>query len=314
MSYEVIKVPAPKEVGEVNCILVDGEKPVLIDPGPDTQEALEAVREGLERNGLSIEEIEKVLVTHPHSDHFGNARRVKELSGAEICVHPDAARIVENFTEYRDRQIEFFSDYLSRMGIERDGLSEILEKGLPNTYRQNLSVDREIVDGDVIDTGACSLEVMKVEGHAKGSLCFRLNENIIFTGDFMLPDITPNPMLMLPEEDSNPPSSLELYLGSLKDFRSRHESGYGGHEGLIEDLGERAVEIEEHHLERKEAMLEQLENGMTAFELMQEFFGNLPEDQYFLGMAEVISHLRLLEEDGSVSRSKEDGVVVFRED
>lgn len=312
MSYDVIKVPAPKEVGEVNCILIRGEEPVLIDPGPDTQEALDAVRKGLERNGFSIEEIEKVLVTHPHSDHFGNARRVRELSGADICMHPDAARIVEDFTDYRGRQIEFFSEYFSRMGIRRDDLSDILEKGLPNTYRQDLSVDREIVDGDTIETGNCSLEVMKVEGHAMGSLCFRLDEDVIFTGDFMLPDITPNPMLMLPEEGSEPPSSLELYLGSLEDFRERTEEGYGGHEGLIDDVGERAIEIEKHHVDRKEAMFGQLEEGMTAFELMQKFFGDLPENQYFLGMAEVISHIRLMEEDGSVSRTEEDGVVVFR--
>jgi hypothetical protein len=51
---------------------------------------------------------------------------------------------------------------------------------------------------------------------------------------------------------------------------------------------------------------------MTAFELMQKFFGDLPEDQYFLGIAEVVSHLRLLEEDGSVSRSEQDRVVTFR--
>lgn len=311
-GFEVIKVPAPKEVGRVNCILVEGDQPLLIDPGPETDEAFEAVEGGVRDAGYEIGDIEKVLVTHPHSDHFGNARSVREASGADICMHPDSAEIVEDFIDYRQRQIDFFSEYFGRMGMKGDTQS-ILEKGLPNTYRDDLEVDRELSDGEKIDTGEFTLRCIAVQGHARGSMCFSIEEeDTIFTGDFMLPEITPNPMLMLPEEGDNPPSSLHLYLDSLEEFIDRDETGYGGHEGGIEDVGERAEDIMEHHRGRKEAMLDAMDGETTAFHLMQEFFGDLPENQYFLGMAEVISHLRLLEEEDKVDRRKEEGVVRFK--
>lgn len=309
--FEVIKVPAPKEVGKVNCILVEGEEPLLIDPGPETEEAFQAVKDGLADAGYRLDDLENILITHPHSDHFGNARKVREVSGADICMHPDSADIVEQFIQYRQRQIEFFSDYFEKMGMKGD-IESILEKGLPNTYRDDLEVDRRLSDGEKIRSGDLTLRCIAVEGHARGSMCFSIEESdVVFTGDFMLPDITPNPMLMLPESGENPPSSLHLYLDSLGRFLEREESGYGGHEGRIESIGERAEEIMSHHHGRKEDMLEAMEGEITAFRLMRDFFGELPEDQYFLGMAEIISHLRLLEEEGEIQRRIEDGVVRF---
>lgn len=312
MEITVIKVPAPKEVGKVNCILLNSEKPVLIDPGPDTEEAFEAVLEGLEKNNVGLEDVEKVLVTHPHSDHFGNARRIKEAADIDICMHKDAAEIVENFREYKNRQIKFFSSYFPRMGIEDAEIEKALDRGLPNTYDTNMDVDVLLEDGDTINLGSTDLECVEVQGHARGSMCFKLAENeIVFTGDFILPDITPNPMLMLPEEGSQPPSSLDLYLSSLKSFNAGRLKGYGGHEGLISDVPSRIEEIINHHMERKEKMFAELETDMTAFELMNKFFGQLPEDQYYLGMAEVIAHLRLLENEEKVEREEKDGTVIF---
>lgn len=312
MEVHVIKVPAPKEVGKVNCILLNAEKPVLIDPGPNTQEAFDAVIDGLKRHNVEIEDVEKILITHPHSDHFGNSQRIKQISGADICMHEDAAEIAENFREYKNRQIEFFSDYLTRMGAPKNEIGDALDQGLPNTYNTDLEVDDRLIDGDRIDLGSTDIECVKVEGHAKGSMCFKLKEKkMVFTGDFILPDITPNPMLMLPDKGSQPPSSLELYLSSLKSFDADGLEGYGGHEGVIEDIDKRVEEIVSHHQERKEGMFAELEDEKTAFQLMEKFFGELPEDQYYLGMAEVIAHLRLLENEERVERKEKDGTMFF---
>lgn len=312
-SFEVIKVPAPKEVGEVNCILVKGDRPVLIDPGPETEEAFEAVEEGVRNAGYEMGDVDKVLVTHPHSDHFGNARNVREVSGADICMHADSADIVEDFINYRQRQIDFFSEYFDRMGMSGE-IESILERGLPNTYRDDLRVDRRLSDGEIVKSGDLELQCTGVRGHAKGSMCFEIREgDTVFTGDFMLPDITPNPMLMLPDEGRNPPSSLHLYLNSLEEFLESDKNGYGGHEGVIENVGERTDEIIDHHHERKENILETMDGQRTAFQIMQNFFGGLPEKQYFLGMAEIISHLRLLEKEERVKRREEDGIVLFEQ-
>ncbi len=312
MNLDVIKVPAPKEVDKVNCILLDAEKTILIDPGPNTEKAFNAVIDGLKRNNVKPEDIESILITHPHSDHFGNAHRMKQVSEAEICIHREAAEIVENFQSYKRKQIEFFSDYFRRMGVREEEIEQALEEGLPNTYSTVLEVDRNLEDGETIDLGSETLKCVKVEGHAKGSMCFILNEKeLAFTGDFMLPEITPNPMLMLPEGDSKPPFSLILYLNSLHSFKSYSMKGYGGHEDLIEDVGERATKIIKHHEERKEEIFDEIKGGVTAFQVMESFFGELNKDQYYLGMAEIISHIQLLEKEKRVERKEKNGKLVF---
>ena len=138
-----------------------------------------------------------------------------------------------------------------------------------------------------------------------------VDEVVVFTGDFMLSEITPNPMLMLPAEGDKPPSSLEMYIGSLQRFLEKTESGYGGHEGRIESLGERAEEIIDHHHSRKSDILAVMGEAVTSFQLMKDFFGDLPENQYYLGMAEIISHLKLLEKENKITRFKDNGKVYF---
>ena len=59
-----------KNYFENNCnsFFVDGTKKVLIDPGH--RHLFQHVRRGLERIGISPEQIDAVLVTHGHPDHL----------------------------------------------------------------------------------------------------------------------------------------------------------------------------------------------------------------------------------------------------
>ena len=71
-----IPVPTPFPVGPVNVHLIAREPVTLVDTGPLTEDAWDALRHGLARHGFRVEDVERVLLTHGHQDHFGLAARI----------------------------------------------------------------------------------------------------------------------------------------------------------------------------------------------------------------------------------------------
>src|SRR5215207_6711399 len=105
MKIIPISVPTPFYVGPVNVYLIAEDPVTLIDTGPKTKEAIEALREGLRRAGFRIRDVRRIVLTHAHEDHCGLASSVRdEAKDAEVLVHGwetghRAARL--EYTEHR---------------------------------------------------------------------------------------------------------------------------------------------------------------------------------------------------------------------
>lgn len=73
----------------VNFYVIRGEKTILFDTGaflsPDQMKAL------LEENGIDPKEIELIVIGHGHYDHCMLAKAWKEMTGAKILCHKNAA-------------------------------------------------------------------------------------------------------------------------------------------------------------------------------------------------------------------------------
>ena len=88
MKIIPISVPTPFYVGPVNCYLIHEDPLTLIDTGPKTREAVEALREGLRRARVRPADLRRIVLTHAHEDHCGLARSLRdEAKDAEILVH-----------------------------------------------------------------------------------------------------------------------------------------------------------------------------------------------------------------------------------
>ncbi len=73
-------------VRETNCYLVrDGERAVLIDPGPPGGAAKVTV--ALTAAGVRPEDIRLILITHGHLDHYGATPEVKTWCGAPVAAY-----------------------------------------------------------------------------------------------------------------------------------------------------------------------------------------------------------------------------------
>src|SRR5690242_13285238 len=102
-SIDAIPIPLP-HVGSVNAWLLRGDPLTLVDTGPRSELALDALERGLRLRGLAIEDVELVIGTHHHHDHVGLAATIKQRSGARIALLEPAA--------------DYSSRYLD--GVERD--------------------------------------------------------------------------------------------------------------------------------------------------------------------------------------------------
>lgn len=135
-----------------NCWIVGKEsvgEGLVIDPGGNS----ETINHAIDETGLDIKII---VLTHGHSDHIAALRDIQDKTGAEVAIHIEDA----DFLEGR-------GSYSSQFGI---------------SYRTPHPPERLLREGDTIDVGGMSFEVMHTPGHTPGSICL-LTDFGIFTGD-----------------------------------------------------------------------------------------------------------------------------------
>ena len=307
-----ISISTPFSVGRVNTYAFTKNGLTVMDPGPATEEAYETLQASLNDIGHRIEAIDRVLITHPHMDHFGQAQRIVDESGADVFAHADAVDRLTDPIEYFKREQRYFRPFLSSMGMPQNTVETVLELPEPYTdYQRPIEAVETVADGETLDIGI-ELECLATPGHVPGSLCFfAAAEDVLFTGDHVLPNVTPNPLLTLrPGTDDERTRSLPTYiesLGKMLDFEST--TGYGGHGDPIADVEARARETISHHQERKEqiAGLIAEHETTTAYRIMREMFPELPATEMFSGMSEVIGHFDMLEDEGRVVIETTDG-------
>ncbi|GAB7011213.1 MBL fold metallo-hydrolase [Halorubrum trueperi] len=313
-DIELLPVPTPFAIGDVNCYVIHNDGLTLVDPGPATEEAYDTVKRGLERLNADIEDVQQILITHPHPDHFGAVSRLKQESGAKTAIHMGAVDIVENFLSHYHREQDFFLPFLVRRGVP-DEIAESITK-LPESFvhlAPSTQIDESLSPGAEIHAGGIDLQCIDCPGHSQGSLSFyAADESIVFTGDHILANTTPNPVLQAPDNGDRP-HSLELYLDSLEALLSLDaEIGYGGHGPIIDDLPKRIHETINHHQERKERFFSMVKsNPKSAYELTKEAFPDLPATELFMGLSEVIGHIDLLISESRVAVTEQNGVLKY---
>jgi glyoxylase-like metal-dependent hydrolase (beta-lactamase superfamily II) len=82
-----IELPIPFPLKTMNVYFVDDSPRTLVDAGIKTEASFEALKKGLKAIGHDLNSIERILITHGHIDHYGQAKKLSSLSGAPICIH-----------------------------------------------------------------------------------------------------------------------------------------------------------------------------------------------------------------------------------
>ena len=212
-----LQVPIPNNpLAGLNAYLVQGEEGwLLVDAGWDCDEAFNALERQLDEKGLGFNAISQIIITHAHPDHYGLMGRITRCSGARSALHQADCALIEAVAQDRVGRAKRHADQLKANGVPEEELRTLAGAfvAAANTVRYLDQPDVVLHGGEKISTGVFDLEVIFTPGHCPGHIClYERNRRILFSGDHILPKITPH-VNMVPYYADNP---LAIFIDSLK--------------------------------------------------------------------------------------------------
>ena len=112
-----LAIPTPFQVGRVNAYLIEDSPLTLVDSGPNSGKALDELEQALATRGHAIEDIELLVITHQHIDHFGLASILARRSGAEVAALDALAPYLRDFSAMAELDDRFAQQTMLMHGI-----------------------------------------------------------------------------------------------------------------------------------------------------------------------------------------------------
>lgn len=301
----------------VNAYLVESEPLTLIDTGVNTKECLAALESGLSLAGYRLADIQQVILTHAHQDHFGLAKRVAETNGAKVFAHEDESLKMSDYLAQTRRMGNYFAELFPKAGAPPESLAMWKTVGeYVRSLAEPVQVTDTMKDGDTLKFSSLILEVIHCPGHTAGLICLYDRENrILVSNDHLLSDILTNPLAEPPHPDTNKKNkNLVNYLKSLKKIESLEINVcLPGHGKVFHDFQNVLAKVCRYHAMTKEKVLSSVKNGAgNIYAIAMELTRDTPRRLAFLKVFEALGQLELLEEEGKVVCGEENGLWIYR--
>ncbi len=309
-----IEVPlTDNPLGSVNSYLIKGtDRNLMIDTAFNSDDCRAVLEEALNTLDVNRDKLD-IFATHLHSDHTGLA---PHLSGKDSNFYLNEFGIEVLSTD----KTEMASDFEKQNGFPEDQLDDLFEGHPGNTFSgDDFSQTTSLTDGQVLEVGSYRLRVVDTPGHTLGHQClYEPDREILFSGDHVLGDITPN--ISVHSYDTR--YTLVYYLESLDEIANLTvRYALPGHRTPLENFQARVEELKRHHALRAEEVLEILEtepkNSYQVAEAMSwdvplDDWADFPVVQRWFATGEALAHLWLLEDENELEVLEEGGETVFR--
>ena len=299
-----LRLPIPFEDGLVNVFLFpDGAEADLLDCGMNTQESLDLIRGALAQ--LGAKRLRRLVVTHIHPDHYGAAGTLAGGPGlADLYIHRLEVPLVHPRYVELEQLVEEVKKYLLVNGVPADeaevlsnsqrALSQVVKTAEPSVQ----------LDGaETIEMGRRTLRIEWTPGHSPGHIClFEASDGLLFAGDHILPDLSPNIGL----HPQSTPDPLHEYLDGLRRMANLEPRRVlPAHGRPLTDVAGRVDALVSHHRRRLNQILEMLgRHERSGWQVALDLWG--PRDNLYekrLALQEGLAHLQALAVEGRVSKS-----------
>ena len=309
-----IEVPLPgNPLKSINSyVITSNGRSLVIDTGFNQKECREALENGFQALNIDLDDTD-FFSTHFHADHQGLiptfARDgVKTYMGKIDAQHMEMGGGWDKMLKYGIMS-GFSEEELMSAVVNHPGLKHGPQKMVTWTHVQ---------EGDTLTIGDYELKCIETPGHTWGHIClYEPRKKILFSGDHILGDITPN--IQVWSRDDDP---LKSYMDSLNKVAEMEiEYTLPGHRSLIDDCGKRIQELKAHHLARCNEVIDILQNGsqhavetasQMTWDINARSWDDFPLMQKWFAAGEGLAHLRFLENKGFISEEEHsDGIIRY---
>ena len=313
-TYDVlpINIEVNSELKSINFYLLKTDDSlILVDAGLSRNNFYGALLQTLQANGLSLQDITEIVLTHNHGDHVGLVNRITKKHQVPVYVHPDAFPRLKRNPEFFEMRVHFFAELYDKMGAGDAGRKQVayLREAIIRNQNQSIQADLTPMKESFGD-----FSVIHTPGHAPDHIVlYHEVAEELFAGDLLIRHISSN-ALVEPDENGNQLKTLIQQKQSLEKINELTISTtYSGHGEIIQNT----QQLIEHRLKGIDNKANKFKNilsesgRLTAAELAQNYYGNLYQKQFSLVMSEIIGHLDYLEEAKRVIKEKENGVYYY---
>ena len=314
-----LRMPLPFALDHINLwLLEDDDGMTLVDCGFGDAPT-RAFWDRHFATTLRARPIRRIIATHCHPDHVGNAAWLSARTGAAVAMTLSefltAHALVADTGGYATRAV---FDLFRRHGLAPDKLGALEGRG--NRYRRGVpelpSTFLRLREGDTRRAAGTTWRVVEGFGHSPQHASLHSAERgVLIAGDMLLPKISTNVSVQPIEPDGDP---LASFLDSLSAFEALSPDTLvlPSHGLPFRGIPIRVDQLRAHHAAR----LTELEQAVSASsasssaaELVPVLFRReLDVHQLFFAMGEAIAHLNHLWHAGRLERGiAADGTLRF---
>ena len=320
-----IRKPLPFALNHINLWLLrdrhDGRDGwTVIDCGIASEETraswLQVIAEELD--GLPIV---RILCTHTHPDHLGNAEWLARQMDAGR--KPPLWMTLGEYSMGRVLQAALpgtdgpgiVAHYVAHGLVDPGHIQRLNERTayFPKMVPEMPSAYRRIVDGERIAIGNDTWRVITGFGHSpEHAALYAEQANILISGDMLLPRISTNVSVHAMEPEANP---VRQFVESIARFNPLPDDALvlPSHGRPFRRMHRRIEQLTEHHDARLHEVLVHCRNPSTAADIVPVMFKReLDTHQLFFALGEALAHLHALWYAGQLRRERDpDGVYRF---
>ena len=303
--------------------LIEDDPLTLVDSGPNSGTALDALELALAARGHRVEDLELIVVSHQHMDHLGLVSILARRSGAEVAALDLLAPWAARYDDGMAADDAFAERVMTEHGIPEDVRLALV--AVSQAYRHwgaAVQVTRPLAAGSDLVLRDRTLRVLHRPGHSPSDTLFHdAARGLVLGADHLIKHISSNPVISRPLDaplDAEPPPArphaLVAYLESMRATRAMDdvEIVLTGHGDPVTDHVALIDERFRMHERRTEKIHRIIAKGpTTAYEIAQALWGNVAVTQAYLTLSEVLGHADLLVADGRVGEERDGGVVRF---
>lgn len=303
-----LRMGLPFELDHINLwLLADSGGWTIVDTGignSATRTAWETVFE----SALEGRPVHRVLVTHYHPDHAGNAAWLCERFGVALWMTRGEFLTVHAIHAGMASYTPDASGALYRRnGLDEARVAALSKRG--DLFRRLVpefpGSHRRLNDGATIDIDGHGWRVIGGHGHSpEHAALYCEATNVLISGDMLLPKISTNVAVRPIDPDGDP---LGMFLESIRRFLPLPEDVLvlPSHGMPFRGAHARVEALEGHHAARlRELLVACAESPKSAVDVLPVLFRRpLGDSQIFFAMGEAIAHLHYLHASGQVART-----------